>query len=451
MKTLVRLLLAVLLFILLIHESAWAGAPPIQWQKTFGSIWGDEGHSVQQTSDGGYIITGCSGANSPLQAGDVCLIKTDPNGNCDWQKTFGGSADDYGYSVQQTSDGGYIITGWTSSFGSGDYDVYLIKTEPNGNEKWQKTFGGSQKDRGYSVKQTNDGGYIIVGRTESYGAGILDVYLIKTDPNGDSQWQKTFGGSSWDEGSSVQQTTDGGYIIAGLTMSFGAGNVDFYLIKTDPNGDKKWQKTFGGNNRDWGESVQQTTDGGYIISGFTQSYGAGGCDVYLIKTDPNGNLQWQKTFGGSDDEQGYSIRQTSDGGFIIAGFKGIFDGDVYLVKTDPNGNMQWQKTLGGSHNDRAYSVQQTTDNGYIITGFTHSYGAGRSDVYFIKLCPDGTLSADFNCNGTVYYEDLAILAFEWLQPPVMLSTDIFPEFGDSIVNGFDFAAFADDWLQSTIP
>ena len=455
MKTLNPLFPAVLLFIFLLLEPAFAGAPPIQWQKTFGGSYQDEGYYVQQTSDGGYIITGFYEFYlSPMEGGYVCLIKTDPNGNSDWQQTFGGGTGDCGCSVQQTSDGGYIITGWTSSFGSGEYDVYLIKTEPNGNEKWQKTFGGSQEDRGYSVQQTTDGGYIIVGRTESYGAGLLDVYLIKTDPNGDSQWQKTFGGSSWDDGSSVQQTTDGGYIIAGLTMSFGAGNVDFYLIKTDPNGDKKWQKTFGGNNRDWGYSVQQTTDGGYIISGFTESYGAGGWDVYLVKTDPNGNLQWQKTFGGSYDEDGYSVRQTTDGGYIISGFTqsyGAGGRDVYLVKTDPNGNMQWQKTVGGGHNERGYSVQQTLDSGYIIAGNTISYGAGNYDVYLIKLSCESIWLGDLNCNGNVYFDDLAILTDQWLQPPVMLSADIFPEPGDGIVNGFDFAILANYWLQTTIP
>ncbi len=446
-RTLAYLLPAVLLFISLLLQSALAGGPPIQWQKTFGGIGWDEGHSVQQTSDGGYIITGFSGSYNPMQGGEVCLIKTDPNGNSDWQQTFGGGHGDCGCSVQQTSDGGYIIAGWNSSFGSGDRDVYLIKTEPNGNSQWQKTFGGSKGDVAYSVQQTTDGGYIIVGETWSYGAGRADVYLIKTDPNGDSQWQKTFGGSSDEWGYSVQQTTDGGYIIAGITYSSGAGGYDVYLVKTDPNGDKKWQKTFGGSDWDQGYSVQQTSDDGYIIAGDTSA------DFYLIKTDPNGNSVWQNTFGGSDVEWGYSVRQTSDAGFIIAGVKGIYatPGDVYLVKTDPNGNSQWQKTLGGSYNERGYSVQQTSDGGYIVTGFTHSYGAGSSDVYLIKLCSDGTLSADFNCNGTVYYEDLEILLAQWLQPPDILSADIYPELGDGIVNGFDFAALARDWLQTSLP
>jgi hypothetical protein len=283
---------------------------------------------------------------------------------------------------------------------------------------------------------------------------LNDVYLIKTEPNGNSQWQRTFGGSSIDEGYSVQQTTDGGYIIVGETWSYGAGVSDVYLIKTDPNGNDIWQKTFGGYDSDMGSSVQQTSDGGYIIAGNTSSYGAGVFDVYLIKTDPNGNMQWQKTFDESVFEVGYSVQQTTDDGYIIAGFTTFHlpsEDSVYLIKTDPNGNKKWQKTFGGYDSDMGSSVQQTFDGGYIIAGFTHSYGAGSSDVYLIKLCPDGTLSADFNCNGTVYYEDLEVLVDQWLQPPVMLSADIFPESGDSIVNAFDFAALANDWLQTTLP
>jgi len=245
MKTLIRLLSAVLFLVLLSSELALAGAPPLQWQNTFGGSDYDYGYSVQQTSDGGYIITGWTESYGAAYE-DVHLIKTDPNGNSEWQNTFGGSYFDRGYSVQQTSDGGYIIAGYTDSDGGLMWEqVYLIKTDPDGNSEWQKTFGGSLcLDRGYSVRQTSDGGYIIAGGTASFGAGGADVYLIKTDPNGDMDWQNTFGGSDGDAAGSVQQTSDGGYIIAAGTASFGAGRGDVYLIKTDPNGNSEWQKTF---------------------------------------------------------------------------------------------------------------------------------------------------------------------------------------------------------------
>jgi hypothetical protein len=455
MKALTRLLQSVLIFIFLHSELALAGAPPLQWQKTFGGSGYEVGHSVQQTTDGGYIITGFTSSFGPGDP-NVYLIKTDSNGDIHWQKNFGGSSRDEGVSVRQTSDGGYIIAGVTDSFGAGNYDVYLIKTDPNGNSQWQKTFGSINDEWGLSAQQTTDGGYIIAGYTYYIATGNRSVYLIKTEPNGNSQWEKTFYGIGT-TGQSVQQTSDGGYIIAGYIHSYNPVSINVCLLKTDPNGNSRWQKTFGGISWDLGFSAQQTSDGGYIIAGETRSYGAGYGDVYLIKTDPNGNNVWQKTFGGSELDCAYSVQQTTDGGYIIAGLAGavssspIRGGDVYLIKTDPNGDSQWQNTFGGSDDDRAYSAQQTSDGGYIIAGLTKSYGAGGNDVYLIKLCTDGTLSADFNCNGTVYYEDLEILLTQWLQPPDILSADIYPELGDGIVNGFDFAALANDWLQSTIP
>jgi len=398
---------------------ASAYEPAVQWQKTFGGSDWDSGFSVQQTSDGGYIIAG--GTRSfGAGGGGVYLIKSDSAGNLLWQKTFGGSNSDCGWSVQQTLDGGYIIAGGTKSFGAGEYDVYLIKTDPNGNSQWEKTFGESGGDRGYSVQQTADGGYIIAGLTNSFGAPGGEVYLIKTDPNGNTLWQNSFVGSGWGLGESVQQTTDGGYIIAGTIYSFADLYGDVYLIKTDPNGNQEWQKTFGGSNSDGGYSVQQTSDGGYITAGRTDSFGAGGYDVYLVKTDPNGNLLWQKTFGGSFWDHGHSVQQTSDGGYIIAGETESFgdpNGDVYLIKTDSAGNLLWQKTFGGSDYDYGRSVQQTTDGGYIIAGTTESFGAGDLDVYLIKLSSEVcqyVLLGDVNSDCKFDFYDFALMAANWL-------------------------------------
>jgi hypothetical protein len=362
-------------------------APSWEWVKTFGGSEDDSGSSVQQTSDGGFILVGTT---TSFGAGgfDVWLIKTDADGNKLWEKTFGGIRDDRGHSVQQTSDGGFILLGWTESFDAREADVWLIKTDASGNIEWDRTFGGSDRDKGSSVQQTSDGGFILVGYTESFGAGWADVWLIKTDADGNKLWEKTFGGSGLDSGSSVQQTSDGGFIIVGYTTSFGAGGFDVWLIKTDADGNKLWEKTFGGSRRDWGSSVQQTSDGGFIIVGYTTSFGAG--DVWLIKTDANGNKQWDRTFGGSDWDEGWSVQQTSDGGFIIVGWTWSFGAggpDVWLIKTDANGNKQWDRTFGGSDWDWGFSVQQTSDGGFIIVGSTESFGAGEGDVLLIKSRP----------------------------------------------------------------
>jgi len=209
-------------------------------------------------------------------------------------ETFGGEEDDRAYAVQQTTDGGYIIAGRTESFGAGDWDVYLVKTDGEGNEEWYRTFGDEAYDIAYAVQQTTDGGYIIAGYTESFGAGGWDVYLVKTDGEGNEEWYRTFGGAGYDVAWSVQQTTNGGYIIAGFTTSFGAGSSDAYLVKTDEEGNEEWYRTFGGVALDAAFSVQQTADGGYIIAGYTDSYGEGG-DAYLVKTDGEGVVEERLT------------------------------------------------------------------------------------------------------------------------------------------------------------
>ena len=256
-----------------------------RWERNYGGTGNDEGSSVQQTSDGGYIVAGYT--RSFGNGGDVYLIKTNAGGDTLWTRTYGGTGWDEGQSVRQTSDGGYIVAGFTNSFGNGSYDVYLVKTNAGGDTLWTRTYGGTSEDEGRSVQQTSDGGYIVAGYTGSFG-NLYQVYLIKTNVSGDTLWTRTYGGTSTDRGNSVRQTSDGGYIVAGYTSSFGNGG-QVYLIKINALGDTLWTRTYGGANDDYGWSVQQTTDGGYIMAGATNSFGNGSYDVYLIKTDANGS------------------------------------------------------------------------------------------------------------------------------------------------------------------
>ena len=367
------------------------------FDNTFGGDSLDMGYSVQQTIDGGFIITGSTESYGNGDA-DVYLIKTDANGDSLWTKTFGGAGQDYGSSLQITSDGGYIITGRTE-YANGNKDVYLIKTDANGDSLWTNTYGGTSVDFGLFVQQTTDGGFIITGATESFGNGGRDAFLIKTDSIGIEQWAQSFGGSAFEVGNCVQQTTDGGYIITGGTNSFGNGNRDAYLIKTDGNGVEQWNQTFGGVEFDLGNSVKQTTDGGYIITGRTVSFGAGDKDVYLVKTDASGAEQWYQTFGGSAFDLGTCVHQTSDGGYIIAGgtnSSGSGDRDAYLIKTDNNGTQQWNETFGGATFEVANAVQLTSDGGYIVVGGTDSFGNGNRDVFLIKTSGNGNTTSIFN-------------------------------------------------------
>jgi len=366
-------------------------SPSPHFCKTISGPENEWGKPLIQTSDGGYAIAGYTSSFGAGEA-DVYVVKLDANGNLQWTKTIGGPESEEGNSLIQTSDGGYAIAGYTESFGAGKMDVYVIKLDATGNLQWTRTIGGKKEDMGTSLIQTSDGGYAIAGYTKSFGAGEWDVYVVKLDANGNLQWTKTIGGPESEWGNSLIRTSDGGYAIAGLTESFGAGGEDVYVVKLDAHGNLQWTKTIGGKGWDAGASLIQTSDGGYAIAGYTPSFSAGGRDVYVIKLDANGKLQWTKTIGGPASEIGNSLIQTSDGGYAIAGYTSSFSAggrDVYVIKLDAHGNLQWTKTIGGENEDLGLSLIQTSDGGYAIAGYTKSFGAGGADVYVVKLDKNG--------------------------------------------------------------
>ncbi len=426
--------------------------PGIIWEKTLGGSGYEEAGNIQQTSDGGYIVVGgtysndgdVGGSRGYHEGGDVWIVKLDKDGKIEWQKALGGSEYDVAHSVQQTSDGGYIVAGETYS-SDGDVsgyheggDAWIVKLDKDGNIQWQKALGGSDWDVAYSVQQTSDGGYIVAGWTASNDGdvsgsgyhGERDIWIIKLDSSGNIQWQKALGGSDDDWANGIQQTSDGGYIVAGGTYSNDGdvsgsgyhGKGDSWIVKLDSSGNIQWQKALGGSDDDWANSIQQTSDEGYIVAGWTasndgdvsgwhegyDSHDYPYSDCWVVKLDKDGNIEWKKALGGSGGDGAYSIQQTSDGGYIVAGWTASNDGDVsgwheghneyniaysdyWVVKLDSSGNIEWQKALGGSGWDEAYSIQQTSDGGYIVAGWTESNDGdvsgnhGEGDVWIVKL------------------------------------------------------------------
>ncbi len=309
-----------------------------------------------------------------------------------FQKHYGGIADDYGCRVLQTDDGGYMVAAITETYGAGLRDIFLVRTNELGDTVWTKTIGGTGEEQPNAMKATNDNNYIIAGSTTSYGAGNSDVYLLKVNQNGDTIWTKTYGGNLDDQAYDVIQTSDSGYLVVGSTMSFTSGFCSVYAIKTDENGDTLWTKTYEKNISNTGVSIIQTNDSGFFIAGVTLIPGnISSTDCYFIKTNAFGDTLWTKTYGGNDYDGAFQV-YNAGGGIIISGTTksyGAGGNDIFLGKFNYNGDEIWMKTYGGIGNDYGGMFSPTNDNGYIITGYTESFGAGNQDMYLIKTDNNG--------------------------------------------------------------
>jgi hypothetical protein len=362
------------------------------WSQTYGGTEWDIACSLVAASDGGYAIAGYTGSFG-AGASDFWLVKTDAVGNMQWNRTYGGAGQDYAQSLVATTDGGYAIAGWTASFGAGSVDSWLVKTDALGNMQWNKTYGGTEADEAHSLMVTTDGGYALAGYTRSFGAGDYDFWLVKTDALGNIQWNKTYGGTEDEDPFSLVATLDGGYALAGSIVSSGSNGINTLLVKTDALGNMEWNKTYGETGINEPSSLIATSDGGYALAGIlnmTDFFGVGNGDFWLVKTDASGNMQWNKTYGGIGEDQAYSVVATSDGGYALAGIwnrttmHGHGISDFWLVKTDAFGNMQWNKTYGGTVIDEASSLVVASDGGYALAGYTNSFGAGFMDFWLVK-------------------------------------------------------------------
>jgi len=369
---LASMLLSVLISFTLINL---AGASSEMWSKTYGN---GTGHSLVETSDGGFAI-----AAAVYGGADFWLVKTDANGNMEWNQTYGGPESESAKALIKTSDG---IAGH-KQYPSGECDFWLVKTDSYGNMEWNQTYGGPGYDYANSLIETSDGGYAIGG---SFGAdyedpfGDRDFWLVKTDSYGNMEWNQTYGGPGYDYANSLIETSDGGYLLAGNT---GLWLVEskIWIIKTDKQGNIEWDKKYEGREQSGANSVVKTSDGGYALAGYLSG------DCWLIKIDVSGNLEWNQTYSKGE---AYSLVETSDGGYAIAGYTprgntGVSEG--WLVKTDTSGNEIWRQTYGGTENQFIYSLVETSDEAFALTGYKTSTYPDPPDLWLIKTDKYGNI------------------------------------------------------------
>ena len=394
------LLLSSVLVVLLICSCAVSVEASSAWTRTYGGERIDTANSVIQTSDGGYAIVGTTSSFSN-GAQDCWLVKTDQFGNMEWNRHYGGSQYDMATSLVETPDGGYAIAGSTTSFGAGSNDFLLVKIDEFGDAEWSRTYGGTDIEVAYQVIVTSDGGYAMAGYNGTAGPDSADYWLVKTDEVGNMEWNQTYKGPRFDMGSSLVEAPDGGYAMVGYTNSFGAGLTDCWVVKTDEFGNMEWNQTYGGWNHDLAYSIITTPDGGYAIAGNTDSSIDADYDAWLIKIDEVGNMEWEQTYGRrpfqsfSDFLRPCSLTNTSDGGYAISANTRSTSGfDFWLLKTDEFGNIEWNQTHGGTGDDQALSVIQTSDGSYLMAGYTTSYCSGEANFDFLLIKTEGSLNDD---------------------------------------------------------
>lgn len=397
--------------------------PPLPYVAPFsvttgGASGSDVFLSIRRDYKNNFVLAGYTHSFGAGNA-DAWVVKLNASGNVLWQKTYGGANLDVANSIQFTSDGGYVLAGTTQSSGAGLADAWVVKLDATGNIQWQKTYGGALNDFGNSILNTSSGGYVLAGATQSSGAGNYDAWVIKLDSLGNVLWQKTLGGAGEDTALSIQNNSfHNGYVLVGNTSSFGAGSLDAWIIMLDDTGNVVWQKTYGGAEQDSASGIEYTYDSGYIMAGFTRSSGTGNFDAWIVKLDATGNVLWQKTIGGSDNDYAFSVLYDNGNSIVIAGSTysaGAGSSDAWVVKLDTSGNVLWQKALGGMGADVARSIQ-ATGYGYIVGGSSSSLGTLADDAWIINLDDSGNVPFNTTASGFGVQDSTALVTGSLVSP-----------------------------------
>ena len=370
--------------------------PQVNFEIMYGSSNEEHGVVVELTSDGGYIVGGSSNSfhNGDI---DLYLIKIGSTGEIEWSKTYATFGNERIHGVKQAENGDYYLIAWMEG-GFGFVDILMMKVDSLGNQIWAENFGGFSADEPRGLNITPDGEILVSGYVSSFGFGGKDIQIIKADNNGNIHWAKTFGTIFDDHNARNLITSNGNYLFTGETDFTGFLNWNPTLIKTDTSGNIIWAKRYPGNVEDWSRSVIELSSGGYVFAGNTQSYGSGQNDIYIVKTDTSGNVIWAKAIGSNQDDVGYSVTESSDGKIAVAGYTNSFGFgayDVFLLKMDLDGTLDWLHTFGGLNDEFAFDLKTTPDNGFILTGKRVSDAIGGSDVYVVKTDASGKTECGF--------------------------------------------------------
>lgn len=447
--------------------------PPIQWQRPLGGFSVEEINIIKETNNNGFILAGLARSQNGDVSGvhgetDFWVVNLNHQGQILWQKALGGTSYDVAHAVANTAEGGYIVAGKTLSNDGdvtgnhGNYDFWIVKLSSLGQIEWQKTLGGSDEDVAQSILQTSDGGYVVAGWSysndgDAVGNTGFHYWVLKITSTGILEWQNSFGGTGGEMAHDIQEAMDGGFVLVGRTYSNNGdvsgshGGSEFWVVKISNIGQLEWQKTLGGTGVDIGQSICKGADDGYMVVGFTSSLGTGqvtynhgGLDVWAVKLNNSGEIQWQKTFGGSDNDWGNFVSTTSDGGYVIIGETISNDGDVsendggvdiWALKINNIGEIQWQKTLGGTDTEYGSAIEQTKDGGYILSGYTHSDNGdvvgfhGSRDGWIVKLSPESTPTTNIPAQTLEIYPNptqstLSLKIADTVSPNVVLNLRI---------------------------